>query len=270
MRDMPEMAITKRDNGVGLFTFNNPETLNAFGPSDMSRMAEALREWRGDPEVRCIAITGTGRAFSSGGNVRGMAQRNESAAPVATTFEERVENRRKSVVGVTMALLEMPKPTVALINGVAAGGGLGLALSFDIRLAAASARLTTSFARVGLSGDFGATYLINKLAPAYAAELLFTGDVINAERAWQIGLVNHVLPDDTFAEEGLAFCARIAAGPPLAHAKMKANLAAAQRVSLEEALMVEAANQERSHGTEDHKEGARGFVEKRQPVFHGR
>ena len=268
---MPEMSIVKRDDGVGIFTFDNPETLNAFGPNDTSRMAEALLEWRDDPDVRCIAVTGTGRAFSSGGNVRGMAERNASAAPAAAlTFEERVENRRKGVLGVTVALLEMPKPTVALINGVAAGGGLGLALSFDIRIAAASARIATAFVRVGLSGDFGTNYLIHKLAPAHACDLMFTGDIIGAERALEIGLVNRVLPDEKFAEEGLAFCARIAAGPPLSYAKMKENLAAAERAVLEETLMVEAANQERSHATEDHKEGARAFVEKRQAVFSGR
>ena len=266
---MTEMTIAKRPDGVGLFTFDNPETLNALESNDIARMAETLRAWRDDPDVRCIALTGTGRGFCSGGNVKRQAEVNASGGNDASSFEARVAARWQTVVDVTLALIEMPKPTVALINGVAAGAGIGLALSFDIRLAAASARFITSFGRVGLSGDYGTTYLLQKIAPAHAHELLLAGDPVSAERAQQIGLVNRVLPDETFAEEALAFCARIAAGPPLAFARMKENLRAAANGSAADALMLESINQERSHATEDHHEGSRSFVEKRAPLFRG-
>jgi 2-(1,2-epoxy-1,2-dihydrophenyl)acetyl-CoA isomerase len=165
----------------------------------------------------------------------------------------------------------MPKPTIAMVRGAAAGAGLSLALACDIRIAGDTARLGTAFSRVGYSGDFGGSFYLTQLVgTAKARELYFTGDVVDAHQALALGLVNRVVPDTMLEEETMALAARLAAGPRVALRYMKRNMNAAESGTLHEVLDLEAWHHTRCGLTEDHREAARAFVEKRAPVFRGR
>jgi 2-(1,2-epoxy-1,2-dihydrophenyl)acetyl-CoA isomerase len=168
-------------------------------------------------------------------------------------------------------LHEMPKPTIAMVRGAAAGAGLSLALACDMRVAADSARFATAFARVGYSGDFGGSYYLTQLVgTAKARELYFTADILGAEEALRLGLVNRVVPDARLEEETMALAARIARGPRIALRYMKRNMNAAENGTLKDLLDLEAWHHTRCGLTEDHREAAKAFVEKREPVFRGR
>jgi 2-(1,2-epoxy-1,2-dihydrophenyl)acetyl-CoA isomerase len=165
----------------------------------------------------------------------------------------------------------MPKPTIAALPGPAAGAGLSLALSCDLRYAARRAVMTTAFARVGFAGDYGGTWFLTRLVgPAKARELYFFADRIDADEALRLGLVNAVFDDDALTDEVLARARRLAAGPRVAYRYMKENLNRALEADLEESLDLEATHHLRTGLTEDHREAARAFVEKREPEFHGR
>jgi 2-(1,2-epoxy-1,2-dihydrophenyl)acetyl-CoA isomerase len=168
-------------------------------------------------------------------------------------------------------LHEMPKPTIAMVNGVAAGAGMSLALACDMRYVAESARLTSAFAKVGLSGDYGGTWFLTKLVgPALARELYFTSEVLDAHRMAELRLANRVLSDDRLESETMALAARLAGGPRVAWRYIKRNMKMAEEGTLADALDAEAYGMLRCRGTHDHAEAARAFVEKRPPVFEGR
>jgi 2-(1,2-epoxy-1,2-dihydrophenyl)acetyl-CoA isomerase len=168
-------------------------------------------------------------------------------------------------------LHEMPKPTIAMVRGAAAGAGLSLALACDLRIAGDRARFGTAFARVGYSGDFGGSFFLTRLVgTAKARELYFTAELLDATAALGLGLVNRVVADDRLERETLDLAARLARGPRVAHRYMKRNLNAAESGTLAEILDLEAWNHARCGMTEDHQEAARAFVEKREPLFRGR
>ena len=168
-------------------------------------------------------------------------------------------------------LHEMGKPTIAMLNGVAAGAGMSLALACDMRIAGRSARMTTAFAKVGLSGDFGGTWFLTRLVgPARARELYFTSAMLDADAIERLGLANRVVDDAALADETMALAEKIASGPRVALHLMKANLKAAEERPLADLLDMEARHMMRAFGTEDHREAATAFVEKRAPVFRGR
>ncbi|MDI3306754.1 MAG: enoyl-CoA hydratase-related protein, partial [Acetobacteraceae bacterium] len=168
-------------------------------------------------------------------------------------------------------LHEMPKPTIAMLNGVAAGAGMSLALACDMRIAGESARMTTAFAKMGFSGDFGGHYFLTRLVgPAKARELYFTCEMLDAAKLERLGLVNRVVPDAALREETMALARQLGQGPRVAWRYMKRNMKVAEEGTLAEALDAEAIGMMRCRETEDHKEALRAFMEKRPPVFQGR
>ena len=196
-----------------------------------------------------------------------MAEGREMAGD---TLEERAQGLRDKMETSRM-LHEMPKPTIAMVRGAAAGAGLSLALACDLRVAGESAKFATAFARVGYSGDFGGSYYLTQLVgTAKARELYYTADLVDAKQALALGLVNRVVPDDRLEEETLTLAGKIARGPRVAYRYMKRNLNAAESGTLKELLDLEAWHHTRTGQTEDHKAAAQAFVEKREPTFKGR
>ena len=254
-------------DGVAILTMNRPERLNAMSRPMLEAMEAALGRLAGAPEIGAVVLTGAGRAFCAGGDVKAMA---EGAEVAGGSLEERAQQLRARME-VSRWLHEMPKPTIAMVRGAAAGAGLSLALACDLRDGSDTAKFTTAFARVGYSGDFGGSYFLTRLVgTARARELYFTAELLDAARALAIGLVNRVVPDAELETETLGLAGRLARGPRIAHRYIKRNMNAAESGTLAELLDLEAWHQTRTGLTEDHREAARAFVEKREPLFHGR
>ena len=253
-------------DGVAVLTLNRPDRLNAMSPSMLDALLEALPRLAADPEVGVVVLTGAGRAFCSGGDVKAMAEGREFGG---TTLEDKAQALR-SRMEVSRWLHEMPKPTIAMVRGAAAGAGLSLALACDLRVAGDTARFATAFARVGYSGDFGGSWFLTQLVgTGKARELYFTTDIVDAREARELGMVNRVVPDARLEEETLALAARLARGPRVAYRYMKRNFNAAESGTLKDLLDLEAWHHTRCGLTEDHREAAKAFVEKRDPVFRG-
>ncbi len=260
---MTDLLETTED-GIAWLTLNRPDRLNAFSPAMLQGLAEALQRLRRDASVGAVVITGAGRGFCAGGDVKTMPAR------AAEGFEERVEGLRR-MHQLPMLLRTMPKVVIAMVNGPAVGAGLGLAMACDLRIAGRSARFGTGFAGVGYSGDFGGSWTLTRLVgTAKARELYFLGDIIDAEQAHTLGLVSRVVEDDGLREVTKGLARRIADGPRIAYGYMKSNLFAAETEPLAAVLEMEAVHQARTAMTEDHLEASRAFAEKRRPVFKGR
>jgi 2-(1,2-epoxy-1,2-dihydrophenyl)acetyl-CoA isomerase len=258
------------EDGVAYLTMNRPERRNALSDEMFRGMASALREAETASDVRCVVLTGAGGAFCSGGDVKGMAAGTNRGPGV--TLDERIHRQRLSQRETAGRIWRMPKPVIASLPGPAAGAGLSLALACDLRIAAESAVLTTAFARVGFSGDYGGTFFLSHLVgSAKARELYYLSDRIDAKQAERLGLVNRVVPDAALADETRALAQRLAAGATVAFRYMKENLnRAAEGASVEECLDLEATHHVHTGLTEDHREAAQAFVEKRAPTFKGR
>jgi len=254
-------------DGVATLTLNRPEKLNAMSAAMLDALLEALPRVADDPSVGVVVLTGAGRGFCAGGDVRAMAEGREFAGD---TLEEKASALR-SQMEVSRWLHEMPKPTIAMVRGPAAGAGLSLAMACDLRIVGDSARFATAFARVGYSGDFGGSFFLTRLVgTAKARELYYTADILGAEQALAIGLANRVVPDARLEEETMALARRLAAGPRVALRYMKRNMNAAESGVLKDVLDLEAWHHTRCGMTEDHREAARAFLDKREPVFRGR
>ena len=249
---------------VATVTLNRPEKLNALNTELMDGLVPAIEKVAEDKEVHCVVITGAGRGFCAGGDIVGMSS---GDALVAEDPVAHLRGREE----VSRLLHEMPNPTIAMVNGPAAGAGLSIALACDIRIAGESARLGTAFVRVGFSGDYGGTWMLQRLVgPAKARELYFTGDFIDAREAERIGMVNRVVPDDQLAGETRALAERIAKGPPIAIARMKQNMNLGLNSDYATLLDSEAEGMVMTGTTEDNREAMKAFLEKRTPTFHGR
>jgi 2-(1,2-epoxy-1,2-dihydrophenyl)acetyl-CoA isomerase len=252
------------ENGIATLTFNRPERLNALSTPIMQGLLDGLPRLAGDPTVKVVILTGNGRAFCAGGDVKSMAEGGvRRSAPEATAH-------LRSRMEVSRILHELPKPTIAMINGPAAGAGLALALACDLRIAGTSARLVTAFVKVGFSGDFGGSYFLTRLiGTARARELYFTGRPVDADEASRLGLVNRVVPDDQLHDATMELAQSLAQGPQIALSLMKRNMNCAENAGLAELLDMEAVHQVQTGRTEDHREAAKAFVEKRAPIFTG-
>jgi len=268
MSDNKDLLV-RREDGVLVLTFNRPEQRNALTQEMQTRMADELAAAELDREVGCVLLTGAGGAFCAGGDVKNMARGHAAGQPIDQL--RRMETQRQSQRRTSLRLFEMGKPTIAALPGAAAGAGLSIALSCDMRIAAESAIMSTAFVKIGLSGDYGGTYLLTQLVgPAKARELYLLGERIDMTEAFRLGLVNWVVPAAALETKALEIAKRLASGPRLAHRFIKDNLNRAMNASFADCLDMESANLMQLRDTEDHKEAARAFAEKRVPKFTGR
>jgi 2-(1,2-epoxy-1,2-dihydrophenyl)acetyl-CoA isomerase len=251
---------------IATLTLNRPDRLNALGDTLREDLYDAVLKAAADPEVGVLVVTGAGRGFCSGGDVKSMSERDQAGA--ASPVNERFAPIRDRVI---LAMRDCPKPIIAAVNGAAAGAGMNLALACDLRVASAAAKFSQAFSKRGLTPDWGGSYFLPRaVGMAKAAELLFTGDPIDATEALRLGIVNAVYSAETLMTETWKLAVKIAAGPPVALALTKRALYHNQDVDLRAALEFETFIQGLARETEDYKEGVRAFVEKRAPVFRGR
>jgi 2-(1,2-epoxy-1,2-dihydrophenyl)acetyl-CoA isomerase len=261
---MSDMVLQSLDDGLLTITMNRPDRRNALHP-DMTRgLVEAARRAAEDQAVRAVLLKGAGGTFCVGGDVKAMAV----AEP--KPLEERVAMLRKGME-VSRILHQMQKPVVAQLDGAAAGAGLSIALACDLRIASQSVKITTAFAKVGFSGDFGGTYFLTQmLGSAKARELYLLSPVLTAQDALALGMVNRVVPDAEIDAAAREMALSLAQGPSVTLGYIKRNINNAEHLSLEACFDAEAMHHSRSGETADHKEAAKAFVEKRKPVFIGR
>ena len=260
------------EDRVAVLTFNRPDRRNALSQEMYGGFATALASIEANDDVRVVMVTGAGGAFCAGGDVKAMNQSHVEGTGHRATMssDERLDDLRLRQREVSLALHNFPKPVVAALPGAAAGAGLSIAFSADLRVAAPNALLVTAFATVGASGDFGGSWFMNRLVgEAKAKELYFRSPRLTAAEAQDLGLVNAVLDDDDFEAAAIQWCADIANQAPLAITRMKENLNRASNVDLATALDAEAANMILTMATADHREAAAAFVEKRTPIFKG-
>jgi 2-(1,2-epoxy-1,2-dihydrophenyl)acetyl-CoA isomerase len=260
-----EVILTTVSDKVATLTFNRPDKLNALSPELISESCDALRQWGRDPEVGAIVVTGTGRAFCAGGDVSAMGRYEERG-----TLEQEIDRLRQAQE-LSWLLYNLPKVTIAAVNGFAMGAGLGVCLACDLRIASDQAKFGTAYAKVGFGGDFGTTWLLARYAGApKAKELFFLGDIIDAAEADRLGLLNRVVAQDRLMTDVMEIASRIAHGPLTSYRYMKANVNMAASVDFRALLDREAETHLRCAMTADHKEGVRAFMEKRQPEFTGK
>jgi len=264
---MSDYLIERQDNGIAVLTLNRPERMNALSRPMLADLLATLGRLANDESVGVVVLTGAKPAFCAGGDVKAMAEDTEfHAGPL----EGRAQTLR-NLMECSRWLHEMPKPTIAMVGGAAAGAGLSMALACDMRIAGASAQFSTAFARVGYSGDFGGSYFLTQLVgTAKARELYFTSARVMADEALSLGMVNQVVTDQDLHATTMALAEKLASGPRVAFRYMKRNMNAALSLSLSQVMDMEALHHTRCGETEDHRAAARAFVEKRPPVFKGR
>jgi 2-(1,2-epoxy-1,2-dihydrophenyl)acetyl-CoA isomerase len=263
---MEGVILTRVVDRVATLTFNRPEKLNALSRDLLAQSIDILKSWSTDSEVGAIIVTGSGRAFCAGGDVSTM--NNEGDAEL--TLEQRIDGLRE-VQALSWLLYNIPKVTIAAVNGFAMGAGLGVCLACDLRISSDQAKFGTAYAKVGFGGDFGTTWLLSHyVGGPKAKELFFLGDILDATEAERLGLVNRVIGHETLESYVSEIASTIAHGPTTSFRYMKANVNLAATTDFRTLLDREAETHLRCGMTEDHKEGVRAFMEKRQPRFTGR
>ncbi len=265
-----EHLLADLDDGVAVITLNRPERRNAMSNEMNQALATVLASVETDPAVRCVVLTGAGGAFCAGGDVKGFAAGSGASGgpsgPDAGTHAQRLSQR-----ATTGALYNMPKPTIAAMPGPAAGAGLGLALACDLRVAVDSTVITTAFAKVGFSGDYGVTWFLTQLlGPSRAKEMMYLSPRVDMETAHRMGLVNRLAPAQEFEQTWRQLAGELAAGPTIAYRYMNENVNRAVGSSLFDSMDVEVTHHRYCGTTEDHLNAAKAFVNKEQPTFHGR
>ena len=265
----PDLLATL-DRGVLTLTLNRPDARNAMTRAMNQALQAQLASAELDPAVRCIVITGAGKGFCAGGDVKNMAATGDGTVG-ARTIDEAIHQQRINQRETAGRLFKMPKPTIAALPGPAAGAGLSLALACDLRVMASTALMTTAFARVGFSGDYGGTYFMTQLVgAAKARELYLLSPRVSADEALRLGLTNWVCAPEDLAARTSEIAHTLANGPTVAYRYMKENLNRAMAGGVDECLDLEATHHVHCGQTEDHREASRAFVEKREPVFKGR
>ena len=253
-------------DGIATLTLNRPERLNALGDTLREDFHDALERASGDPGIRVIVITGAGRGFCAGGDVKAMHDGHEGRRERALI--DRIAPSRDRVL---QLMRDAPQPLIAAVNGPAAGAGMNLALGCDIRIASTAAKFGQAFVRRGLHPDWGGTYFLPRLVgSAKACELIFTGDLLGADEAYRLGIVNAVVSAEELMPTTYALARKIAAGPPIAIRLAKRAIYRNMEADLRASLEFETFAQNICAETEDAREGARAFVEKREPKFQGR
>jgi enoyl-CoA hydratase/carnithine racemase len=249
---------------IATITLNRPDKLNAFTGSMIDGWARALGEAQADPDVNVVVVTGAGRAFCAGGDVARMGQGDPTPLDHKNQLWENIHRVPKT-------LEAMDKPVIAMVNGLAVGAGMGMALMCDVRVASDAARFSTGYVRVGLVPGDGDTYFLPRLVgTAKALELLWTADFIDAHEAERLGIVNRIVPADRLAEDTYALARRIADGPQVPIRMIKRLVYQSMRLDLRTHLDLVSSHMAVVRQTDDHKEGVRAFAEKREPKFRGR
>jgi 2-(1,2-epoxy-1,2-dihydrophenyl)acetyl-CoA isomerase len=257
--------IEKVEKGIALLVMNRPEKLNALNNELATALNQALERIGKDDSVRVVVLTGAGRAFCAGGDLAVIGKAREARDT------KQLEPILRAGMGAVLRMRTIAQPVIAAVNGAAAGAGMNIALAADIRIAAEEALFGQNFAKVGLFPDYGGTYFLPQLVgPAKAAELFYTGDMIDAQTALRLGLVNRVVPGPQLEAEVKTFVGNLAAGPPLAIRAVKQTLMAAEKDALKRALEAEVVHQMQCFASNDCLEGIHAFFEKRAPVFKGR
>ena len=258
------------DAGVLTLTMNRPEARNALTRAMTGALGTQLAAAELDNAVKCIVLTGAGKGFCAGGDVKGMAASGDGTVG-SNTIDGAIHRQRLNQRATAGKLFRMPKPTLAALPGAAAGAGFSLALACDLRIMASNAILTTAFARVGFSGDYGGSYFLTQLVgSAKARELYFLSERVDADDALRLGLANWTCAPEDLAARTREIALRLAAGPTIAYRYMKENLNRAMAGEAEDCLDLEATHHVHCGQTEDHREATRAFVAKREPVFNGR
>ena len=264
---MTLLTLEKRGH-VAILTLNRPESLNALGaPGDGDAVAATCEVVNDDPDVRCVVLTGAGRAFSAGGDVKAMKAREGAFAGNGVSIRD---GYRRNIHRIVRSIYGLEVPAIAAVNGAAIGLGCDVACMTDIRLCAENSRFGVTFLKLGLiPGDGGAWLLPRTIGMSRAAEMLFTGDVIDAATAVAWGLVSRAVPAESLLDEAIALANRIAAQPPHALRLAKSLLRQGQSASYDTIMEMSAAAQAISHLTEDHMEGVDAILEKREAMFKG-
>jgi enoyl-CoA hydratase/carnithine racemase len=254
---------------VATVTLNRPHKRNSLSDELTPALREILLVLEERSDVGCVMLTGAGQAFCSGGNVGGFPGGKEAPdSSVAKNIAERVTELTRREEALTLRLYELSKPTIAALPGAAAGAGLSIALACDLRVASRSAFITTAFIRLGLSGDYGSSWFLNRLiGQSKAKELMFFSERVGAEECARLGLVNAVFENDTFRDEAFAYAERLAHGPPIAFSRMKRNINRGALQGLRESLALEAEHMVASFQTKESREAISAFREKRKPKF---
>ena len=273
-----ELIKTDLSDGIYTLTFNRPEAMNAMTTAMGNRVRDAIILASRDPDVRVLVITGEGRGFSAGGDIKNLGQV-DPLDPLAVKHgndprwndvEMRVQRLNESAM-VYYQLHAMPKPTIAMVNGPAIGAGMSPAIACDFRVMSDQAYFNCAYVNMGLSGDIGtAYYLTHVVGPAKAREMMLLPGKIGPEEALRIGLVTRVVPHDELRDATMELARQLARGPTLTYGHIKENLQAAIEQDPRVAFDIEARNFMRCFQTEDHKEAVAAFKEKRKPVFKGR
>lgn len=262
----------REEDGVAVLVLNRPAARNALSPEMLQGLEHALDHAERSSTVRAVVLTGADGAFCAGGDVKAMAENGSPLGAGELTPDERIHRQRQIQRNTAGRIHLMPKPVVAMLPGPAAGAGLSLALAADLRTLSETAFVTTAFARVGFSGDFGGTFFLSQLVGmGKAKELYFLSERVGAEECRRLGIANFVFPPGELEEGTLELARRLARGPSVAYRYMKENfLRAATGGDLLECLDLEATHHIHTGLTDDHREAARAFVEKREPDFRGR
>ena len=266
-----EDLIANLDEGVLTLTLNRPEARNAMSGEMTAALAQQLADAELNTKVRCVVLTGAGKGFCAGGDVKGMAASGDGTVG-DNTIDGAIHRQRVNQRATAGKLYSMPKPTIAALPGAAAGAGLSLALACDMRVMASNAIMTTAFARVGFSGDYGGTFFMSQLiGTAKARQLYFMSERVSAEEALSLGLTNWVCESDELATKTQEIAAQLAVGPAVAYRYMKENFARAMSSGdVDDCLDLEATHHVHCGQTQDHKNATKAFVEKREPTFIGR
>jgi enoyl-CoA hydratase/carnithine racemase len=261
-----ECLLYEVKDGIATLTLNRPERLNALGGTLRQDLHDAVTRAGADPEVRVMVVTGAGKGFCSGGDVKAMGE--AKAGQRERPLLEKIAPGRDRTL---LAMREAPQPIIAAVNGAAAGAGMNLALGCDLRIASTAAKFTQAFVKRGLHPDWGGTYFLPRVVGmAKACEMIFTGEVIDAAEALRLGIVSQVVAPEELLPTAYDLARRIAAGPPVAIRLAKRSLYANEDLDLRGALQMETMAQNICFETEDATEGIRAFGEKRAPIFKGR